>query len=53
MGITDFNKNSKNKKKLSLKKLKKNTINSLNEVELFLHNFKKFSDYIKLYKILK
>lgn len=53
MGSSNLNKNSKNKKKLNFEKMKKNTINSLNEVELFLHNFKKFRDYIKLYKILK
>ncbi len=53
MGSKDFNKNSKNKKNLNFKKMKKNTINSLNEVELFLNNFKKFSNYVKLYKILK
>ena len=41
------------KKKTDFKKLKKNTINSLHEVEIFLHDFKKFSDYVKLYKILK
>ena len=41
------------KKKMDFKKLKKNTLNSLNEVEYFLRDFKKFSNYIKLYKILK
>lgn len=41
------------KKKLSFKSCKKNTINSLKEVEHFLRDFKKFSNYIKLYKILK
>lgn len=41
------------KKKMDFKKIKKNTINSLNEVEYFLRDFKKFSNYIKLYKILK
>ena len=30
-----------------------NTFNSLNEVEFFLRDFKKFSKYLKLYKILK
>ena len=39
--------------KLDFKKLKKNTFCSLNQVELFLRDFKKFSNYIKLYKILK
>ena len=33
--------------------IKKNTINSLNDVETFLNNFQKFKNYIKLYKILK
>ncbi len=41
------------KKKLNFKTCKKNTINSLNEVEHFLRDFKHFSRYIKLYKILK
>lgn len=41
------------KKKLSFKTCKKNTINSLNEVEHFLRNFQGFMKYIKLYKILK
>lgn len=41
------------KKKLNFKSCKKNTLNSLNEVEHFLRNFKHFSKYIKLYKILK
>lgn len=44
----------KNKKtKMDFKKIKKNAIISLNEVECFLRDFKKFSNYIKLYKILK
>ena len=41
------------KKKIDIKKLKKNTCNSLYEVEYFLNNFHKFTNYIKLYKILK
>lgn len=41
------------KKKLNFKTCKNNTINSLNEVEHFLRDFKHFSKYIKLYKILK
>ena len=45
-------KNSK-KNNLDIKKIKANTINSLNEVETFLNNFQKFKNYIKLYKILK
>lgn len=40
------------KKKLNFKTCKKNTINSLHEVEHFLRNFNQFSKYIKLYKIL-
>ena len=38
------------KKKLNFKTCKKNTINSLNEVEHFLNDFQGFWDYIKLYK---
>lgn len=41
------------KKKLNFKTCKKNTINSLHEVEHFLRDFKHFSRYIKLYKILR
>ena len=41
------------KKKLNFNTCKKNTINSLNEVEHFLRNFSNFARYIKLYKILK
>ena len=41
------------KNKIDFKKLKNNTCNSLNEVECFLNNFQKFTDYIKLYKIFK
>lgn len=41
------------KKKFDFKVYKKNTINSLNEVECFLSNFKKFSRYVRLYKIFK
>lgn len=41
------------KKKINFKSCKKNTINSLNEVEHFLRNFNGFIKYIKLYKILK
>lgn len=45
--------NGKEKNKIDIKKLKTNTITSLNEVEFFLRNFHKFTNYIKLYKILK
>ena len=41
------------KKNFNFKKITSNTINSLNEVEYFLNDFKRFSNYIKLYKILK
>lgn len=41
------------KKTLNFKTCKANTINSLNEVEHFLRDFKHFSKYLKLYKILK
>lgn len=45
--------NKKNiKKKLSIKEKKDNTIHSLSEVECFLKNFKSFSNYIKLFKII-
>lgn len=41
------------KKKLNFKTCKKNTLNSLNEVEYFLRNFNNFTKYIKLYKLFK
>ena len=41
------------KKKIDIKRLKNNTFKSLYEVEYFLNNFHKFTNYIKLYKILK
>ena len=48
------NKNSHSQKnKINFNKLKNNTFNSLNEVEYFLNDFRRFSNYIKLYKILK
>ena len=43
----------KKKNKIDFKKIKKNTFTSLNEVECFLNNFHTFTNYIKLYKILK
>ena len=49
----DNTKSTNQKNKINFKKMKKNTIHSLNEVEYFLRNFKKFSNYIKFYKILK
>jgi len=39
--------------KVDFKKLKNNTIRSLNEVEMFLNDFNRFKNYIKLYNILK
>ena len=45
---------SQNKhKKIDFVSLKKNTVNSLNEVENFLCNFQNICKYIKLYKILR
>lgn len=44
---------NKKKKKFNLNEKKNNTIKSLSEVECFLRNFKKFSKYVKLYKIIK
>ncbi len=41
------------KKKLDFKTCKKNTLHSLNEVEYFLNNFKKFTRCVKIYKIFK
>lgn len=41
------------KKKSKLIQKKDKTIASLSEVEHFLKNFKKYSNYIKLYKIIK
>ena len=49
----DKNNSNKKTKKMDFIKMKKNTFNSLNEVEFFLRNLKQFSKYIKLYKILK
>ena len=41
------------KKKLDFKTCKKNTLHSLNEVEYFLNNLKKFTKYVRIYKIFK
>ena len=41
------------KKKLNFKTCKKNTINSLNEVEYFLNNFNRLCDTITIFKILR
>ena len=43
----------KDKKKIDFVKKKENTINSLFEVEYFLHNLKNLCNTIKLYKIIK
>ena len=40
-------------KKFNFKTCKKNTLHSLNEVEYFLNNLKKFTKYIKIYKTFK
>ena len=57
MDSQNFETRGKNKKpkknKMDFNKMKKNAILSLNEVECFLRDFKKFSNYLKLYKILK
>jgi hypothetical protein len=41
------------KKKFDFNSYKKKTINSLNEIESFLNNFKKITKIIKIKKILK
>ena len=46
-------KNFQNKNHFNFKLYKKNTINSLNDVECFLNNFNHFFKYLKLYKIIK
>lgn len=46
-------KNKKKAKKLDFKTLKKNTINSLYDVEYFLNNIQQITKCIKLYKLLK
>lgn len=43
----------KKAKKLDFKTLKKNTINSLYDVEYFLNNIGNITKCIKLYKLLK
>ncbi len=44
-------KNNSQKKSFNL--YKKNTINSLHDVEYFLNNFQYYFKYFKLYKIFK
>ena len=56
--INNFKKNrgdhkSPQKKSLDFKKYKKNTIKSLNDVEYFLNNFKKFKRFLNITKIFK
>lgn len=41
------------KKKFDFKTKKENTLNSLNEVEHFLYDYKHFVKYMKLYKWFK
>lgn len=41
------------RKKFDFKLYKKNTVQSLNQVEYFLNNFQGFYKYIKLYKLFK
>ena len=43
----------KKKIKIDFKKKKDNTIKSLNDVENFLRNFKKISNYTRIYKLFK
>lgn len=47
------NENSKPNAKITFKQRKENAINSLNEVEHFLFNYKHFMKYVKLYKFFK
>lgn len=46
-------KNPPPKKSFDFNLYKKNTINSLNDVEHFLNNFHHYSKYFKLFKIMK
>lgn len=45
--------NKKSKKKIDFIEKKKNTIKSLNEVEYFLNDLKRFKRYLHLYKFFK
>ena len=48
------NRNEKNNKKhFNFDLYKKNTINSLNDIEYFLNNFNHFFKYLKLYKLIR
>lgn len=56
INFSELNRGEKNppqKNSFNLKLYKKNTINSLKEIEYFLNNSKQFLKYLKLYKILK
>ena len=46
-------KKSSPKKIFDFKKYKKNTINSLNDVEYFLDNYKKLKHVMKFYRLFK
>ena len=41
------------KKSFDFKTYKKNTFKSLNDVEYFLNNYKKFKYFFKIYKLFK
>lgn len=46
-------KNSSHKKSFDFNSYKKNTLNSIHDVEYFLNNFHHYFKYLKLYKIIK
>lgn len=46
-------KKTPHKKSFNFKSCKKNTLKSLHDVEYFLNNFKKFTRYMRIYKIFK
>ncbi len=46
-------KNSPHKKSFDFNLYKKNTVNSLHDVENFLNNFHHYSRYFKIFKIMK
>lgn len=46
-------KKSPPKKTFNFKTYKKNTLKSLNDVEYFLNNYKKFKQFIRIYKLFK
>jgi hypothetical protein len=57
--LNENNQNNRGEKKSPQKKsfdfnlYKKNTINSINDVEHFLNNFNYYSKYLKLFKFMK